>query len=102
MAAKTGPRRGRRQQRLASRFYQLKTATASPDNVSRDDQSPGREVLVVPIQHPDHENTCSRTALIGDASRKAAVLEETRKLPGPTWGRDRTKIAELLADERCS
>jgi len=30
-----------------------------------------------------------------------AVLEETRKLPGPTRGRDRTEIAELLADERC-
>jgi len=24
------------------------------------------------------------------------------KLPGPTRGRDRTKTAELLADERCS
>jgi len=32
------------------------------------------------------------------------VLEEARKLPGPgpTWGRDRTSIAELLADEGCS
>jgi len=30
------------------------------------------------------------------------VLKETRKLPGPTRGRDRTSIAELLADERCS
>jgi len=25
-----------------------------------------------------------------------------QKLPGPTRGRDRTKIAELFADERCS
>jgi len=32
----------------------------------------------------------------------ATVLEETTKLLGLTWGRDRTKIAELLADERCS
>jgi len=31
----------------------------------------------------------------------ATVLEETNKLPGPTRGRDRTKIVEL-ADERCS
>jgi len=31
-----------------------------------------------------------------------AVLEETRKPPGSTRGRDRTKIAELFADERCS
>jgi len=30
------------------------------------------------------------------------VLEETRKLPGPTRGKDRTKIVELSADERCS
>ena len=30
----------------------------------------------------------------------ATVLEETKKLPGPT--RDRTKISELFADERCS
>jgi len=32
----------------------------------------------------------------------ATVLDETKKLPGPTKGRDRTNIAELLADERCS
>ena len=32
----------------------------------------------------------------------ATVLEETKKLPGPTRGRDRTKIAELFVDERCS
>jgi len=30
------------------------------------------------------------------------VLKETNKLPGPTRRRDRTSIAELLADERCS
>jgi len=39
------------------------------------------------------------------ASRKpsgVAVLEENRELPGPARGRDCTKIAELLADERCS
>jgi len=30
------------------------------------------------------------------------VLEVARKIPGPTRGRDRTNIAELLADERCS
>ena len=29
-------------------------------------------------------------------------MEVTRKLPGPTRGKDRTKIAELFADERCS
>src|ERR1700704_2762272 len=30
-----------------------------------------------------------------------SILEGTRKLPGPTHGRDRTSIAELLADVRC-
>jgi len=29
-------------------------------------------------------------------------MEEAKKLPGPTRGRGRTKIAELLADERRS
>ena len=30
------------------------------------------------------------------------VLKETKKAPGPTRRRDRTSIAKLLADERCS
>jgi len=30
------------------------------------------------------------------------VLEGTRKPTGPTRGKDRAKIAELFADERCS
>ena len=29
-------------------------------------------------------------------------MEETRKLPGPTRGKGRTKSAELFAGERCS
>ena len=32
----------------------------------------------------------------------ATALEETRKLPGSARGRNHTKIAGLLADERCS
>ena len=32
----------------------------------------------------------------------ATVLEETRKPPGPALGKDRTKIAELFADEQRS
>ena len=43
-------------------------------------------------------NIGSRTAPSGGALW-AAVLEETKKLAGPTRGRDRTKIAELLANE---
>jgi len=52
-------------------------------------------------------NTSSRIAPRGRASRGlfgawATVLEESRELPGPTRGRDRSSIAELLADEWCS
>jgi len=32
----------------------------------------------------------------------ATILEKTKQHPGPVRGRDRTKIAELFADERCS
>ena len=32
----------------------------------------------------------------------ATVLEETKKHQGPVRGKDRTKITELFADERCS
>ena len=59
-------------------------------------------MLVVPSRPV---NICSRTATQWRCQQKtlwAAVLEETKKLPGPTRGRDRTKIAELLVDERCS
>ena len=47
---------------------------------------------------------CLRTARNGKANKGPLDdrLEETRKLPGPTRGKDRTKIAELFADERCS
>jgi len=37
-----------------------------------------------------------------NSSTRKTLLKETGKLPGPTRGRDRTSIAELLADERCS
>jgi len=69
-----------------------------------DDQAPGREVLVVPIQHTDPMTPVQELPSVAMLAEYplAAVLEETRKLPGPTRGRDRTKIAELLADERCS
>jgi len=42
-------------------------------------------------------STCSRTTAM-----EKPVLEETKKLPGPTRSRDRTKVAGLFADERCS
>jgi len=60
--------------RLASRFYQLKTD----------------HCLTGQYLH------CQQKPLW------AAIMEETKKLPGLTRWRDRTKIAELLADERCS
>ena len=46
-------------------------------------------------------NTCSRTARNGKTSRRPSG-QPSKMLPGPTRGRDRTTIAELFADERCS
>jgi len=45
--------------------------------------------------------TCLNTAPNGRTNRKH-VSAETRKLPGPARERQKTSIAELLADRRCS
>jgi len=61
-------------------------------------------MLVVPAQHPDPPTSVQElpTVAVSAETFWTAVLEETKKLPDPTRGRDRTKIAELLADEQCS
>ena len=53
-----------------------------PNRTISHDQSPGRELLVS-IQHSRYDNTCSRTALSGDASRitSGSRLRRARKLP---------------------
>jgi len=91
--------------RLASRFYQMKTGHCLTV-----------QYLAWATRRPDA--TCwwcqykiqTRVHLFKNCPQWksqqktlwAAVLEVTRKLPGPTRGRDRTSIAELLADQRCS
>jgi len=91
--------------RLASRFYQLKTEHCLTG-----------QYLTWTARRPDA--TCwwrqykiqTREHLFKNCPQWksqqktlwATVLEETRKLPDPLQGRDRTSIAELLADERCS
>jgi len=91
--------------RLASRFYQLRTGhfltgqylawtTRRPDATCWWCQ--------YSIQTREHlfkncpQWRCQQKTLW------TTVLKETTKLPGPTRRRDRTSIAELLADERCS
>jgi len=66
-----------------------------------DGQSPGREVLLVPIQHPDTRTPVQELPSVAMPAETlwAAVLKETRKLPGQT---PRTRSRELLADKRCS
>ena len=91
--------------RLASRFYQMKTGHCLTG-----------QYLAWTTRRPDA--TCwwcqykiqTREHLFKNrpqwkSQQKilwATVLETTRKLPGPTQSRDRTNIAELLADQRCS
>jgi len=80
--------------RLASRFYQVKTGHCLT----------GRHLLVVPVQDPDSGTPVQELPEWKSQQKTlwATVLEETRKLPGPTRGRAHTNIAQLLADERCS
>jgi len=89
--------------RLVSRFYQLKTGHClTGQYLEWTARRPDTKCWWCQyIQTREH---LSRTAPSGGASRKPSrqPLKETRELPDPTRGRDRTKIAELLADERCS
>jgi len=63
-----------------------------------------RHLLVVPVQHPDPGAPLQELPPMEKPAEDlwTTGLEETRKLPGPTRARDRTSIAKLLADERCS
>jgi len=95
----------RANKRLASRFYQLKTGHCLTG-----------QYLAWTTRRPDA--TCwwcqykiqTREHLFKNCPQWKSqqktlwttVLEETRRLPGPARGRDRTQIAELRADERCS
>ena len=102
---KPDPTVAKANKRLASRFYQMKTGhcltgqylawtTRRPDATCWWCQ--------YSIQTREHlfkncpQWRCQQKTLW------TTVLKETKKLPGPTRDRDRTKIAELLADERCN
>ena len=102
---KPDPAVAKANKRLASRFYQFKTGhcltgqylawtTRRPDATCWWCQ--------YSIQTREHlfkncpQWRCQQKTLW------TTVLKETTKLPGPTRRRDRTSIAELLADERCS
>ena len=69
-----------------------------------DHPPPRHHLLVVPVQHPDPGASFQELPTMAMPAEDSvdAVLKETKKLPGPTRDRDRTKIAELLANERCS
>jgi hypothetical protein len=101
---KPDPAVAKANKRLASRFYQFKTGhcltgqylawtTRRPDATCWWCQ--------YSIQTREHlfkncpQWRCQQKTLW------TTVLKETTKLPGPTRRRDRTNIAELLADERC-
>ena len=66
-----------------------------------DDQEPGREVMMVPIQHTDPRSPVQELPSVAMPAEKplGSRLRRDQKAPGPDRGGDRTKIAELLADE---
>jgi len=76
---------------------------ALPDRTV-DHSAPGRQLLVVPVYKIRREHLFKNCPQWKSQQKTlwTTVLKETRKLPGPTRGKDRTKIAELFADERCS
>jgi len=59
---------------------------------------------VVSVQDPDSGTPVQELPIMEEPAEDSVGnrREESRKLPGPTRGRDRTSVAELLADERCS
>ena len=87
--------------RLASRFYQFKTGHCLTG-----------QYLAWTTRRPDATCWWCQYSIISfkncpqwrsqQKTLWTTVLKETSKLPGPTRGRGRTNIAELLADERCS
>ena len=69
-----------------------------------DDQSPGREFLVVPIQNPDQRAPVQELPSVAMPAETplGSRLGGDQKASGHNPGRDPSKTAELLADERCS
>ena len=57
---------------------------------------------MVSVQVPDVGTPVQELPPVEEPAKNSLGGRPRRKLPGPARGRDRTKIAELLADERCS
>jgi len=99
---KPDPTVARANNHLAARFYQLKTGHClTGQYLAWTTRRPDASCwwCQYSIQTREH---LSKKWKSQQKTLWTTVLEETKKLPGPTRGRVRTNIAELLADERCS
>jgi len=91
--------------RLASRFYQMKTGHClTGQYLAWTTRRPGTTCWWCQYKIQTREHLFKNCPQWKSQQKTlwATVLETTRKLPGPTRSRDRTSIAELLADQRCS
>jgi len=91
--------------RLASRFYQMKTGHClTGQYLAWTTRRPDATCWWCQYKNQTREHLFKNCPQWKSQQRTlwATVLEETRKLPGPARGRDRTNIAKLLADQRCS
>jgi len=101
---KPDPTVAKANKRLASRFYQLKTGHCLTGQYLAWTTRRPDATCWVPYSIQTREHLFKNCPQWRSQQKTlwTTVLEETKKLPGPTRGRDRTNIAELLADERCS
>ena len=91
--------------RLASRFYQLKTGHClTGQYLAWTTRSLDATCWWCQYKNQTREHLLKNCPQWKHQQKTlwATVITETRKIPGPTRGRDRTQIAELFADERCS
>jgi len=90
--------------RLASRFYQMKTGHCLTGQYLAWTRRPDATCWWCQYKTQTREHLFKNCPQWKSQQKAlwATVLEATRKLPGPTRSRDRTNIAELLADQRCS
>ena len=104
---KTKPDRtvAKAKKRLASRFYQMKTGHClTGQYLAWTTRRPDATCWWCQYKNQTREHLFKNCPQWKSQQKTlwATVLEETRKLPGPTRSRGRTNIAELLADQRCS
>jgi len=101
LEAETGSNRGSSQQETRSRFYQLKMGHCFIGQylqwTMRRPDAKCCQWCQYKTQTREHRFNCPPAETLW-----ATILEEIRRHPFPVRTRDRTKIAELFADERCS